>query len=308
MTAASFHVIHARWARDREALRHIRETVFIHGQNVPAELEWDGLDEACDHVLALDAHDEPIGTARLTGQHSIGRMAVLAPWRGKGIGAAMLSALLDKAREHQWAEVTLHAQVDAIGFYRRFGFVCAGEEFMEAGIRHRLMRKTLSATRIPGQSLNCATHTEATQAVMNLLASAKHRLCICSPDLMPSVIDNEVILTAMRRLADSGRHASVRCLLQDTSKVQRESQRLLALAQRLPSIVQLRTPTEPEDVAYAGAFILNDAAGYLHYARADAPIATGHTHAPGRHRTLFNYFEQVWERSAPATELRQLSL
>lgn len=140
MSQPSFHVIPAQWHRDRKALCHVRETVFIIEQHVPVELEWDDLDDACDHVLALDAPDHPIGTGRLTPEHAIGRMAVLREWRGRGVGAAMLRALIEVARSHEWPEVTLHAQADAIGFYARFGFIGEGDYFMEAGIRHRVMR------------------------------------------------------------------------------------------------------------------------------------------------------------------------
>lgn len=139
MSSTAFHVMLADWQRDRDDLRHVREIVFVREQRVPVELEWDGLDDRCDHVLARDREGQPIGTGRLTPEHSIGRMAVLAAWRGHGVGAAMLTALIERARQRGWAQVTLHAQVDAIGFYQRFGFACHGDEFVEAGIRHRHM-------------------------------------------------------------------------------------------------------------------------------------------------------------------------
>lgn len=139
MNHTPFRVIVADWARDHEALRRIRETVFVREQHVPVELEWDGLDARCDHVLALDTADTPIGTGRLTAGHRIGRMAVLPDWRSRGVGAAMLHALIECAHAHRWPRVTLHAQADAIGFYRRFGFTGHGDEFVEAGIRHQWM-------------------------------------------------------------------------------------------------------------------------------------------------------------------------
>lgn len=139
MNEPSFRIIQAEWTRDRDALRSIRESVFVREQQVPVELEWDGLDDRCDHVLARDRDNQPIGTGRLTPEHTIGRMAVLPAWRDHGVGAAMLDTLIERARHHGWAQVTLHAQVSAIGFYERFGFACHGEEFVEAGIRHRHM-------------------------------------------------------------------------------------------------------------------------------------------------------------------------
>jgi hypothetical protein len=69
----------------------------------------------------------------------IGRMAVLADWRGKGVGRALLERLLEEAAGCSLRHLALHAQTHASGFYRRFGFVEEGPEFMEAGIPHRAM-------------------------------------------------------------------------------------------------------------------------------------------------------------------------
>src|SRR5262245_28121247 len=131
----------------REALalaRPVRETVFVDEQNVPLELEWDEWDERSDHAVALDASGKPIGTARLLPDGRIGRMAVLREWRGKGVGAALLSAILGRARERDMPHALLHAQIQAAGFYRKFGFSERGEEFLEAGIRHVEMTLDLS--------------------------------------------------------------------------------------------------------------------------------------------------------------------
>jgi predicted GNAT family N-acyltransferase len=72
-------------------------------------------------------------------------MAVLKPWRGRGVGSALLVELIGLAREGGHAEVRLHAQTHALGFYRRHGYVTLGEEFLEAGIPHYEMRLGLRA-------------------------------------------------------------------------------------------------------------------------------------------------------------------
>ena len=117
----------------REALplaRPVREQVFIDEQKVPRELEWDEWDDASDHALAFDARGDPIGTARLLADGRIGRMAVLKDWRGKGVGAALLQAMLERARSRSMPRALLHAQIQAAGFYRRFGFSERGGEFL----------------------------------------------------------------------------------------------------------------------------------------------------------------------------------
>ncbi|WP_297798763.1 GNAT family N-acetyltransferase [Arenimonas sp. GDDSR-1] len=145
MTARPFRVIDAVYAQDLPRLRAVREPVFVIEQQVPLDLEWDAIDPDCRHVLALDAEERPIGTGRLTPQHTIGRMAVLPEWRGKGVGDALLVRLIGLARAAGWPSVSLHAQVDAIGFYRKHGFVAEGGVYTEAGILHQNMTLDLTS-------------------------------------------------------------------------------------------------------------------------------------------------------------------
>lgn len=127
-----------RWIDDVVAIARVRRTVFIEEQAVPEAMEWETIDAECDWFVALDGGDL-VGIARLTPQGRIGRMAVLKNWRGKGIGSALLSLTIEQAKSRHLAQVELHAQSHAIGFYERFGFTADGAEFDEAGIPHRHM-------------------------------------------------------------------------------------------------------------------------------------------------------------------------
>jgi predicted GNAT family N-acyltransferase len=133
-----FTVSWASWQQAEQALRAIREQVFIHEQHVPEALEWDGLDEDCKHILVRDSSGQAIATARLQSDGHIGRMAVLPQWRHRGIGSAMLRKLVDYCSQHG-LQAHLHAQTHALGFYRKMGFTPIGEEFLDAGIPHRNM-------------------------------------------------------------------------------------------------------------------------------------------------------------------------
>ncbi len=136
---ASFQIAHCNWQENSEALSTVRRIVFIEEQNVPEALELDESDRLCHHVLVTDAHNKPIGTGRIGSDGRIGRMAVLKAYRGQGIGSALLAALLDYARQEHYADIYLHAQLSAIPFYEKHGFIVSGEEFMDAGIMHRNM-------------------------------------------------------------------------------------------------------------------------------------------------------------------------
>jgi predicted GNAT family N-acyltransferase len=138
-----FTIRRATWQEAEPALRHIRETVFMQEQNVPAELEWDGEDAQALHLLASDQQGHPIGCARILHDGHIGRMAVLKPWRGRGIGHSLLQRAVEVVRTIGCREAFLDAQCYAIPFYERSGFIAEGEEFMDAGIPHRHMHLPL---------------------------------------------------------------------------------------------------------------------------------------------------------------------
>lgn len=134
------------WQEAEPSLRAIRTEVFIQEQNVPEALEWDGEDAHAVHALASDRHNLPIGTARLLLHDKvahIGRMAVLSPWRGQGVGSAILELMLGTTRARGATTVNLNAQSSAVGFYARAGFVGEGEEFLDAGIPHLRMTRRL---------------------------------------------------------------------------------------------------------------------------------------------------------------------
>ena len=128
----------SRWDHgpQRRAMISIREAVFVVEQGVPVELELDGLDPACHHVLAFDPQGRPIGTARMQRCGHIGRIAVVLEWRKRGIGSGLLNALTEMARREGLESVDLDAQVHAIGFYEKHGFKRRGGAFMDAGLEH----------------------------------------------------------------------------------------------------------------------------------------------------------------------------
>ncbi|HHW11287.1 MAG TPA: GNAT family N-acetyltransferase [Firmicutes bacterium] len=132
------------WEEGGELAQAIRRQVFIEEQGVPPEIEQDGLDPACAHVLAF-CGEIAVGTGRLypiepnTHRAKIGRLAVLPAYRRQGIGSRLLQELLAEARRQGYQQVYLHAQAGAYSFYLRHGFIAYGEPFVEAGIPHRRM-------------------------------------------------------------------------------------------------------------------------------------------------------------------------
>ncbi|MFE3926614.1 GNAT family N-acetyltransferase [Streptomyces sp. YIM B13508] len=141
---------------DREACFAVRKEVFIAEQGVPEDIEYDAHDADAVHLLAVAADGTPLGTARLLhgaaaaaknggdpSVGSLGRLAVLRRARGLGVGAALVRAVEEAARERGLAGVDLHAQTHALGFYERLGYQAYGPEFPDAGMPHRAMRRAL---------------------------------------------------------------------------------------------------------------------------------------------------------------------
>jgi predicted GNAT family N-acyltransferase len=128
------------WEAMRVRAVPVRYAVFVEEQKVPADIELDEFDPLSLHALAIDRQGRVVGTGRLLPDGQIGRMAVLREARGRGVGSALLQALMQAARARGDLEIALSAQTHAIPFYVRFGFIAEGGEYDDAGIPHRRMR------------------------------------------------------------------------------------------------------------------------------------------------------------------------
>jgi len=127
---------------DFAACMRIRRKVFVDEQNVPEELEYDGLDGACVQFLA-EIDGVPLGTARLAWRDDyakIQRVAVMAETRGTGLGAAIIAAMIDHVKGDGRTDlIRLDSQVSALGFYEKLGFTAFGPIFLDADIDHKAM-------------------------------------------------------------------------------------------------------------------------------------------------------------------------
>jgi hypothetical protein len=145
---------------------------------------------------------------------------------------------------------------------------------------------------------------------LQLLAAARYKLAIHLPSLPADAFNTPAELAELRRIATSGRNADIRIVLGDAAAALRAGHRLVDLAQRLPSAIQIRTPAaEDESGAVNTAFwLLNDTYGYLFLP--DASRLEGRAaleDGPGQAPLLLD-FEQIWERAEPASQLQPLGL
>ena len=138
-----FRIETADWSQDQAGLVGLRTEVFVVEQKVPDDLEMDEFDTISLHLKALDRDDRIVGTARLLPNQYIGRMCVARAYRRRGIASAMLQHFINHAREQEFDALYLNAQVSALPFYQRFGFVADSDVFIEAGIEHKHMTLNL---------------------------------------------------------------------------------------------------------------------------------------------------------------------
>jgi len=131
--------------KDLKKAQQIRYEVFVIGQNVPVEDEVDEFEKDSIHYLAF-LNNNPVGAARWRFTNNgikLERFAVLDEYRGRGIGSALVDKVLLDIKMYPEAkgnEIYLHAQLDAIPLYRKFGFVKSGDMFDESGLMHYRMK------------------------------------------------------------------------------------------------------------------------------------------------------------------------
>ncbi|OAL80863.1 GNAT family acetyltransferase [Acinetobacter sp. SFB] len=127
------------WDELQNDAKLIREQVFVQEQQIAAEDEWDADDAVSLHFVIYN-QDQPIATARLLQNNSVGRVAVLKSYRGVGIGKWLMQQIIQQAQQEQREFLKLSSQVHAIQFYAGLGFKVDGEQYLDCGIPHINMR------------------------------------------------------------------------------------------------------------------------------------------------------------------------
>lgn len=316
--AEGFFVEPADPVADHEAIINLREQVFVHELGASREVVWDAHDPKASQVIARADAGPVIGGARMLSDGSIGRLAVDAGWRCRGVGGALLMRLVDLGRQRRLALLKVQAEPGVQPFYAHHGFVDSGESVVEGGVSRRLMHRSLASepplerqtapAGAESPEIELDTLEACREALASLLADAQRNLYICTRSMDAELFCGESALRELRRVATSGRGAELRILVQDPEAALREGAPLLALAQRLPTSMPVRQTIEDSESPFAGAYVLNDRGGLLFRPIGSRFEGIFQRHAPGHHRQLLDQFQQTWDRSSPASSLRAQSL
>ena len=130
------------WSDAQKAASPLRFAAFFEPDARPG-VEVDAEDPKCVHALAFDDAGKAVGTGRLMPDGQIGQLAVAKEWRRRGVGAALLEALVGEALKRGYADVTITAPLQAAEFYRSQGFAAEGKVVKEGALLQQKMRKAL---------------------------------------------------------------------------------------------------------------------------------------------------------------------
>ncbi len=135
--------------QDLDAGYALRRDVFEAEQNIPRPLDRDPYDYSADHVVVFDERGHCVGTGRIVRMDSrtaqVGRMAVAKDVRKHGVGALVLEALERMAAMRGLSDLLVASQLPAEPFYANRGYARQGEMFLDQGVPHVMMKKTLSS-------------------------------------------------------------------------------------------------------------------------------------------------------------------
>lgn len=298
----------ANWQQNKDDLQAVRQAVFIDEQSVPIELEWDEYDDEASHWLAFN-DGEPVATVRMLSDGHIGRMAVLKSHRHRGIGRQLLQTVIDDCSRRQLLRGYLYAQAHALGFYQSMGFEIVGDEFMDAGIAHRKMIKTISKQRLLGQHGGRFSVPDLADAVLDLVGQCERQLLIFCYDLDKSLFDRSELIDVVSRLARKSRYTQIRLLVVDTKSMVKRGHGMLNLARRLSSKIEIRkTTADLRDLPEA--FVIADNRGLLGYdlQNSEANNAWADYNNKPSAEALAAEFDSLWQRASHDRELKILGI
>lgn len=313
------------WQLAPEAVRNIRQNVFVEEQKVPPGLEWDDTDDIADHFLAVLPDNTPAGVARLfstleeTGH--IGRMAILPEFRGQGIGEALMRHMIAESAG-RYQELKLSAQQHAVAFYQRAGFhVCSGP-YDDAGIPHldmRCLAPALLESQAGTERSRPMLLGEDTQSWLfdnerslidltdSMVGQANQRLWLYDRLLDHDLYDRQRFRELVSSVARRHRLSEVRLLIHDDQPLIKRRHQLVELMRRLPSRIKLRLVNA--DHPHEGQpFMLADREGVVYRHDFIRPSGFAAFADSRRVRLLSEQFQRMWDAGQHSLELRELPL
>jgi len=306
----TIHYQFCTWQQHQHALMSIRQAVFIEEQNVPKDIEIDEHDPICLHILAYDK-DLPVATARLLNDGHIGRMCVLKSYRLQGIATELLNRLIQKARQRSIQSIELHAQLTALPFYQKAGFVVCSVTFMDAGIKHKTMRLEQPSQPSLGNNpltLELDSRVLCSETIISLISQATRSIAIFSQNLEYTLYHHSKVSEAIKTLIRRNRKAQVRIICKDSRSASQHGHCLINLAQRFSTFIEIRKPNTKEINQFQQSWLIIDDVGFCHIKNIERFVGTASFNQPLAVKESLDYFNHAWENSEIDQQTRPLSL
>jgi predicted GNAT family N-acyltransferase len=322
-----------------DALRVIRQAVFIDEQRIEPELEWDADDRLAVHFL-LTHGGHAAGTARLLADGHIGRVAILRAFRGVGLGERLMRDVMDQARRLGHQRFLLSAQTYAQDFYRRLGFETDGEEYLEAGIAHVAMVWEYDPQNLPPidfaspgrfrihnpeeaprqrfvadlpcrlgdgrESIQC-DEVQAHHHACHMAQQVRRELLIQGADQAAWLFNQRDFIDSCEQLIATRSRCRIRVLLQDVPQDFTLGHSLVKLAHRFPSMCDIRR-VHPELARDSQVYMLADDDGIFMLPRKQHRAGFVRYQSPDQVRRWAGSFEELWSTSRSDPALRRFLL
>lgn len=163
---------------------------------------------------------------------------------------------------------------------------------------HPVLGETRTLIKLSGS----ADHREL---AIQMAAQCRRGMDIVSRHLDPAVYDDQVFVTAVKALVLKHTRSRVRILVLNTAPVVQRGHRLLELAIRLSSFIELRTPA-PEHREFNEAILVADQLGFMYRPLSDRYAGSASFCDRKTARGLTQRFDELWQYAVPDPNLRRL--
>lgn len=295
------------WSDAKSALSNIRQRVFVEEQQVPSDLEWDSNDATAVHFLGKEGN-RPIACARLLDDGKLGRVAVLADYRGHGWGNRLIRAAEEYLKEHRQSRLYLDAQASAYQFYFESGFRPDQEMFWDANIPHIRMHKVVNRPASASQQYllgkdekrHQSEQPAASAAWFQIATGLSHReINIRLHDEAHPLFNNASCIQMLSDFLRKSRYSSVKLLL--SREIPGISEHpLLQLQNRLSSRFKVKVSDQNHN-----NHILFDSKGYLEFDYRASHCCMNNRLLVSKQREIFYH---MWDNASPCKESRRLHI
>jgi hypothetical protein len=154
--------------------------------------------------------------------------------------------------------------------------------------------------------LETETSEDCRRLATLMVNQAQHRVRIISRYLDPPLFNTEEFVAAVKQLLLSRKAGRVEIIVKDSGPLMRRGHRLVALAQRLSSYIEIRKPGRSHSAFNAGVLLV-DECGYLNRMFADRYEGNASFNDIRTCKALTDSFQEMWQAGEPDPNLRRLS-